>query len=92
MIEGQVVAEDDHGHRCGLEDVHQRGQGGDVFPMHLDELDRDAGIAGDLRMHGFHQRRLAHATGAPQENVVGRKTFGEAQRVVEQDVTDVIHS
>ncbi len=48
VIEGEIVAEDDHGHRRRLQDFHQHGQGGDILPVYFDELDCAGGVVGDL--------------------------------------------
>jgi len=43
-------------------------------------------------MNRLDQRRLAHAAGAPQQDIVCRKALGEAQCIVMQDIADVIHA
>ncbi len=88
MVEGQVVAEQHEAELRRLEDRHQLGQRVDVLAVDLDELERrfQAAVGVDRGVHGLHQRRFAHAAGAPQQRVVGRQAGGEAPGVVEQYV------
>ena len=74
---------------------HQRGQAVDIFAVNFDQLERP-GLAVacegaiDFGVRGFHQRRLAHAAGAPEQRIVGGQALRKALGVLHEHVPDAI--
>ena len=94
-VERQVVAEHDEAVVRGARHRHQFGQALDVLAVDLDELQGSAltlacELGVDRRVRGLHQRRLAHAAGAPQKRVVGRQAAREALGVLDQRIADAV--
>ena len=79
-VERQIVAKNDKAKVGNAQHVHQRRQAFDVLAICRLAADVDIG------MHGFHQRRLAHAARAPQQCIVGGKPIGKTLGILDQDV------
>jgi hypothetical protein len=93
LVEGKIVTENDEPRpflSSGRPHVAQAsGQRSDVFAVDLHQLDLVSRLdllemARHFGVHGLDQRGFAHASGAPEQGVVGRQALGEAPRVVQQ--------
>ena len=91
-FERQVVAQDQAAPRPAAQDIEQLGQRTDVLAVDLHQCEAAGQSGVGDRVHGLHQRRLAHAARAPQHGVVRRQASGEAQRVVQQDLLLAFHA
>ncbi len=94
-VERQIVAEHDKAMRRTACERHQRGQAVDILAVDFDQLERsglavacEGGI--DAGMCGLHQRRLAHAAGAPEQRVVGGQALCKALGILHQHVPDAV--
>jgi hypothetical protein len=94
LVEGKVVAEQDHPARTGAQDAQQSGQGVDILAMNLDQHQSIGAFARlvDLFMHRLDQAGLSHAARAPQQRIVGGQPLREMPRVGEQGVALVLHA
>ena len=71
--------------RGGAQMAEEAGQGVDVLPVDLDQLQ-----AREAAVNGLDQRALAHAACAPQERVIGGKAPGETLGIRQEHVAAAV--
>jgi len=88
--EAEIVDEDEEGAHLTAQRRDESGEGGKGAGSDLHQRERLRVLTLHIGDGGAHQSRFSHAARAPQQRVVGREAFGEATRVVEQDVAGAI--
>ncbi len=86
LLKREIVAEDDKPPVLHPQQVQQARQRADILPVDLDQHQPARQLGVHLRMHGLHQRRLAHPPGAPEHGVIRRQPGGEPPAVLQQNI------